>query len=100
MASNLYDKLPKHLQNLISQFNCDHRAALAPSLMRIQEHRKCAFCDCVIRGVETIYPNVRFFCDTMCRDSWDYELSVQQYEDECRANNPDLDMWMILNSCS
>ena len=97
---NLFDKLPKHLQNIIAEFNCDHRAALASSLLCIQEHRKCVYCDGIVRSIKTIYPGVRFFCDTMCRDSWDYERSVDQYVDECRTANPDLDEWMILNSCS
>ncbi len=100
MASNRINQLPKHLQNLIAEFNCDHRAALATSLLCIQSHRKCVFCDGIVRGVKTIFPNVRFFCDTVCRDAWDYERSVEQYEAECRATNPDLDEWMILNSCS
>ena len=95
---NRIEALPKHLHNLIAEFNCDHREALASSLTCIQEHRNCVYCDCIVRGVQTIYPNVRFFCDTMCRDAWDYERSVQQYEEECRAANPDLDMWMVLNS--
>jgi hypothetical protein len=79
MASNLIDKLPKHLQNLISEFNSDHRAALAPSLMCIEEHRNCVYCNVIVRGVKTIYPGVRFFCDSFCRDEWDYERELEEY---------------------
>lgn len=90
---NRMDILPKHLQNLIGEFNCDHRALLAPSLVYIQEHRKCVYCDCVIRGVNAIFPGVRFFCDTMCHDTWNYERSVEEYVNECHELYPDFDKW-------
>lgn len=90
---NRIDILPKHLQNLICEFNCDHRTLFAPSLVYIQEHRKCAYCECVIRGINTIFPGVRFFCDNMCRDQLDYERSVDDYVNQCLELNPDLYKW-------
>jgi hypothetical protein len=98
IITNRIQLLPKHIQNLIAEFNCDHRASIAPSLTYIQEHRNCVYCDCVVRGVDTIYFGVRFFCDTMCRDQWEYERSVDEYADECRDLNPDIYDWAVLNS--
>lgn len=89
--ANRIHLLPKHIQNLIGEFNCEHRACLAPSLTYIQEHRKCVYCDCVIHGVNIIYPGVRFFCDTMCSEQWEYECSVEKYANECGTLNSDMD---------
>ena len=73
------NQLPKHIQNLINEFNCEHRESLAPSLACIQEHRKCLYCNFIIHGVKTIYPGIRFFCGAFCQDEWDHERRIEEY---------------------